>query len=68
MARRTHIKALDNERFTIADLPDEHPSAVAPITPELSEEELRAELIHRGVPGDALDELIEEAKRRTGTR
>jgi len=64
MARRTCITVLPDARFSIADLPDESPTSFAPLSPALSEQELRDELIRRGVDPGIADDLIGRTKRK----
>jgi hypothetical protein len=64
MPNRTCIAALPDGRFTIADLPEERPASFAPISPALSPQELREELIRRGVAEEIADDLIARVKRK----
>ncbi|MGA8408689.1 MAG: hypothetical protein WB680_16050 [Candidatus Acidiferrales bacterium] len=63
---RKHIERLENRRFIIRDI-SEGSSVSVTISPALSEEELRDELIRRGVLTDEAEGLIEGAKLQ-GTR
>lgn len=62
MAKHTLITLLPDNRFSIADLPDESPASFAPLSPALTEQELREELLSRGVEKRIADDLIERAK------
>jgi hypothetical protein len=64
MATHTCITMLPDGRFSIADLPDESPAAFAPLSPALSEQELRDELVRRGVDKSIVDDLIGRTKRK----
>jgi hypothetical protein len=64
MPTRTCITTLPDGRFSIADLPEESPASFAPLSPALSEQELRDELIRRGVDKTIVDDLINRAKRK----
>jgi hypothetical protein len=58
-AMKTCINILHDQRlFTISDFPEESPPPFTPISPALTEDELREELIGRGVKADIADDLI----------
>jgi hypothetical protein len=64
MPKRTCIQGLPDGRFTISDIPEERPPGFAPISLALSAQELREELVGRGVAGNIADDLIECARRK----
>jgi hypothetical protein len=64
MATRTCITVLPDGRFSIADLGEESPPSFVALSPALSEQELRDELILRGVDKSIVDDLIDRAKRK----
>jgi hypothetical protein len=58
---RNRTEGLRDRLFIIRDIPEESSASVT-ISAALLEEELREELIHRGVPTLEVEGLIERAK------
>ena len=64
MAKRTLITALPDGKFSLVEVPEQRQAGFAPLTPSLTEEELREELVHRGVAETMLDDLIRSTKQK----
>jgi hypothetical protein len=64
MAQKTLITALPDGNFSLVEVPDQRQAGFAPMTPSLTEEGLREELLHRGVSEAGLDDLILLARQK----
>jgi hypothetical protein len=57
----TLIADLGDGKFSLVDVPEQR-QVDAPTAPTLTEQELREELIRRGIQGDKLEDIIAQAK------